>query len=86
MVELLRKRTEVPIYSFKEHQRLPKTSPVYSVRVLILEGIFALYDPRVKELLDIKVVTCYYLSACVLRLTSTDLCGGGCRHLSGEAK
>lgn len=50
-----RKRAEIPVYSFEKHQRLDKTIPIYSPHVLILEGIFALYDPRVRELLDMGV-------------------------------
>lgn len=34
---------------------MEKTTTIYSCHVLILEGIFALYDPRVLELLDMKV-------------------------------
>jgi uridine kinase len=45
------------VYSFEQHQRLEKTTKIYSPHVLILEGIFALYDPRIQDLLDMKVVT-----------------------------
>src|ERR1700712_3117339 len=51
----VRKRTEVPIYSFAKHAREKETSAMYSPHVLILEGIFALHDPRILELLDLKV-------------------------------
>jgi uridine kinase len=51
----LSKRAEIPIYSFPKHARLNETTSIYSPHVLILEGIFALYDPRVLELLDMKV-------------------------------
>lgn len=43
------------MYSFEEHQRMSETTTIYSCHVLILEGIFALYDPRVLALLDMKV-------------------------------
>jgi uridine kinase len=43
------------VYSFAEHQRTSETTSIYSPHVLILEGIFALYDPRVLELLDMGV-------------------------------
>jgi|TARA_R110002003_G_scaffold96_33_gene7708 uridine kinase len=45
----------VPIYSFEKHARLDKTTTIYSPHVLILEGIFALHDPRVLDLLDLKI-------------------------------
>ncbi|KAJ5101566.1 Uridine kinase [Penicillium alfredii] len=36
------------------HQRQPQTTTLYSPRVLILEGILALHDPRIVEMLDVK--------------------------------
>jgi hypothetical protein len=50
-----RKRAEIPVYSFAKHQRLDRTTSIYSPHVLVLEGIFALYDPRVLQLLDMGV-------------------------------
>ncbi|KAI0854067.1 uridine kinase [Daldinia vernicosa] len=49
------KRTEIPIYSFEKHQRLKETTTIYSPHVLVLEGIFALYDQRVMDLMDMRV-------------------------------
>lgn len=34
---------------------MEKTTTIYSPHVLILEGIFALHDQRVLDLLDLKV-------------------------------
>ncbi|CAH0054173.1 unnamed protein product [Clonostachys solani] len=60
LVERLRdlkagKRAEIPVYSFAKHQRLEETTSIYSPHVLILEGIFALYDPRVLDLIDMGI-------------------------------
>lgn len=49
------KKAEVPIYSFQKHARIDKTNTIYSPHVLILEGIFALHDQRVLDMLDLKV-------------------------------
>jgi len=46
---------EVPVYSFEKHSRLPQTTTIYSPHVLIVEGIFALHDQRVLDLLDLKI-------------------------------
>ncbi|GJC78972.1 uridine kinase [Colletotrichum liriopes] len=51
----LSKRAEVPVYSFAKHQRLDQTTTIYSPHVIILEGIFALHDPRIIDLLDMRV-------------------------------
>ncbi|KAK4185932.1 P-loop containing nucleoside triphosphate hydrolase protein [Podospora australis] len=60
LVERLRdlkagKRAEIPVYSFEKHARTEQTTSIYSPHVLILEGIFALHDPRVLDLLDMKI-------------------------------
>ncbi|KUI55219.1 Uridine-cytidine kinase-like 1 [Cytospora mali] len=49
------KRAEIPIYSFAKHSREEKTTSIYSPHVLVVEGIFALHDPRVLKLLDMKI-------------------------------
>ncbi|KAH0169835.1 uridine-cytidine kinase-like protein-like 1, partial [Aureobasidium melanogenum] len=60
LVERLRdikegKKAEIPVYSFEKHSRLDKTTTIYSPHVLILEGIFALHDQRVLDLLDLRI-------------------------------
>ena len=70
LTQSTRKRAEIPVYSFAKHAREEKTTSIYSPHVLILEGIFALYDPRVLELLDMKVFTLFLsiLGARILHL------------------
>ncbi|KAK4540528.1 hypothetical protein LTR36_009166 [Oleoguttula mirabilis] len=60
LVEKLRdiksgQKADIPIYSFAKHARQEKTTTIYSPHVLILEGIFALHDERVLDLLDVKI-------------------------------
>ncbi|KAF2273530.1 uridine-cytidine kinase 2 [Westerdykella ornata] len=60
LVEQLRaikqgKVAEIPVYSFEKHARLENTTTIYSPHVVILEGIFALHDQRVLDLLDLKI-------------------------------
>jgi uridine kinase len=43
------------MYSFENHQRLETTNRIYSPHVLILEGIFALYDEQILDMLDMKI-------------------------------
>lgn len=43
------------MYSFAKHAREEHTTSIYSPHVLVLEGIFALYDPRVLDLLDLRI-------------------------------
>lgn len=46
---------ETPLYDFKTHSRLPGTRRIEGHRILILEGILILDNPRLRELMDIKV-------------------------------
>ncbi|KAF2772795.1 uridine kinase [Teratosphaeria nubilosa] len=60
LVEKLRdiktgQKASIPIYSFAKHQREEKTTTVYSPHVLTLEGIFALHDERILDMLDVKI-------------------------------
>jgi len=46
---------QVPVYDFTSHTRQPETQTVFPRRVMILEGILILADPRLRELMDIKI-------------------------------
>lgn len=50
-----RKQTNIPVYSFAEHQRLEETKYLYGASVIITEGILALHDPALRQLYDLKV-------------------------------
>ena len=66
-LRVLRHRAEIPIYSFESHQRQEETTSIYSPHVLILEGIFALYDQRVLNLLDVKIFADADSDVCLAR-------------------
>jgi len=44
-----------PIYDFKEHNRRKETVKVEPKDIIIIEGIMLLQDPKLRELLDIKI-------------------------------
>ncbi|MDE7161891.1 MAG: uridine kinase [Anaeroplasmataceae bacterium] len=45
-----------PVYDFKEHNRKKnEVKEIVSTKVIILEGIMALYDSRIRELSDILI-------------------------------
>lgn len=46
---------EVPIYDFVKSNRTAETRHQEPANVIVLEGIFALYDQRLRNLMDIKV-------------------------------
>ncbi|KAK3109890.1 Uridine kinase [Teratosphaeriaceae sp. CCFEE 6253] len=67
------RKTEIPVYSFEEHARVDRTTTVYSPHVLVLEGIFALHDERVLEMLDMKIFTEADADLCLSRRLLRDV-------------
>ena len=65
------KKADIPIYSFEKHARLEKTHTIYSPHVIILEGIFALHDQRVLDLLDLKIFAEADADLCLSRRRKT---------------
>ncbi|MCJ1409308.1 Uridine kinase [Ptychographa xylographoides] len=81
----LRRRADIPVYSFERHQREEKTIPIYSPHVLVLEGIFALYDPRVLEIVDMKIFAEADADLCLSRRITRDVRDRG-RDIEGCIK
>ncbi|KUJ16174.1 uridine kinase [Mollisia scopiformis] len=79
------KRAEIPIYSFSKHAREKETTSIYSPHVLILEGILALYDPRVLGLLDMKIFCEADADTCLSRRILRDVAERG-RDIEGCIK
>ncbi|MXR35621.1 uridine kinase [Craterilacuibacter sinensis] len=46
---------EMPIYDFANHTRAPQTETVVSAPVIVIEGIFALYDSALRDLMSLKI-------------------------------
>lgn len=77
------KKTNIPIYSFVHHNRVPdKSIPIYGASVIVLEGIYALYDQRLLDLMDIKIYVDTDLDVCLARRLSRDIVSRG-RDLQG---
>ncbi|KAI0359972.1 armadillo/beta-catenin/plakoglobin [Trametes cingulata] len=49
------RQSNIPIYSFTEHQRLDETKYLYGASIIIVEGILALHDPELRSLYDLKI-------------------------------
>jgi uridine kinase len=56
-IQLLKlgKSINVPIYDFKKNSRLKKTTKVVPTKVVLFEGIFSLYNEKIRHLSDITV-------------------------------
>lgn len=62
-----------PMYDFSTHTRLPKTQTVVPRRVMIVEGLLALYWEDVRALLDLSVFVDAADSVCYARRLTRDV-------------
>ncbi|KAL8997193.1 MAG: hypothetical protein Q9169_003459 [Polycauliona sp. 2 TL-2023] len=79
------RRAEIPVYSFEQHQRQDNTVSIYSPHVLVLEGIFALFDQRILDLLDVKIFAEADADLCLARRIMRDVKDRG-RDIEGVIK
>ena len=45
----------IPIYDFNTHMRLKEVQTIEKHRIIILEGILALFDQKIRTMMDIKI-------------------------------
>ncbi len=68
---------DVPVYDFATHSRLEKTISMYGANVIIFEGIFALYDKRIRELMDLRIFVDTDADVCLGRRLKRDIAERG---------
>jgi uridine kinase len=61
-----------PIYLFDRHSRAAETRRVQAAPFVIVEGLFALYDPYVRSLLDARIFVSAPDEVCLARRISRD--------------
>lgn len=86
-VQLLKRgeKTEIPVYSFTKHARTEKRTTIYGANVIIIEGILALYDHRLLDLMDTKIYVDTDLDVCLARRLTRDILYRG-RDLEGAMR
>ncbi|MCL1066977.1 uridine kinase [Shewanella olleyana] len=70
-------QVNIPCYSYKEHTRVSKTLDMQPKKVIILEGILLLTDPKLRELMDASVFMDTPLDICFLRRLTRDVAERG---------
>ena len=60
-------KVDIPVYDFTTHSRLQETQQMYGANVIIFEGIFALYDKRICDLMDLKLFVDTDADVCLAR-------------------
>ncbi len=67
----------VPQYSYSEHTRVEESTEMTPKKVIILEGILLLTDPRLRELMHASVFMDTPLDICLLRRVQRDVAERG---------
>ena len=52
---MIEESINIPVYDFKTHTRMDETISVEAHHIVILEGIFALLDEEIRNMMDIKL-------------------------------
>ena len=60
-------------YDFSQHRRCDSNEMIYPATVIILEGIHAFYDPRLREKMFLKLYINVEPDICLLRRISRDI-------------
>ncbi|USH01551.1 uridine kinase [Grimontia kaedaensis] len=71
------KEVEVPQYSYAEHTRMDETTTLTPKKVIILEGILLLTDPRLRDLMHASIFMDTPLDICLLRRVKRDVAERG---------
>lgn len=66
-----------PIYDFSRHTRTPQTIAVPATPFIIVEGLFTLYWPELRDLLNTSVYVEMKDSICLKRRITRDVCERG---------
>lgn len=78
-------KAEIPVYSFNHHSRTNKTTTIYGANVIIIEGLYALFDQQLLSMMDLKIYVDTDLDICLARRLTRDILYRG-RDLSGAMK
>ncbi|ODV86605.1 hypothetical protein CANARDRAFT_218032 [[Candida] arabinofermentans NRRL YB-2248] len=76
------KKTEIPVYSFSLHDRTEEKITIYGANVVILEGIYSLFDQSLLDMMDAKIYVDTDLDICYTRRLMRDIAERG-RDLGG---
>ena len=64
---------DIPIYNFKQHVRMEESNRLDPKPIIILEGIFSLYMPEIRALMDLKIFIDTPADIRILRRTKRDI-------------
>jgi uridine kinase len=68
---------ECPVYDFKTHRRTPETTTITAHPVIVVEGILIFADPKLRQLMDLRVFVDTDADLRVLRRIERDVAERG---------
>lgn len=63
----------LPIYDYAQHTRSEETRSIGQHKIIVLEGIMLLVDPKLRKMLDIRIFMDTPLDICLLRRLQRDV-------------
>lgn len=67
------KSVDIPEYDYSQHRRKEKTNKVEPKSVILLEGILIFAEPKLRELLDLKIYVDTDPDICLIRRINRDV-------------
>ncbi|MBX3709438.1 MAG: uridine kinase [Gammaproteobacteria bacterium] len=67
------KSVNIPIYNHSQHIREKETRPVGQHTIIVLEGILLFVEPKLRELMDIRIYMETSLDICLIRRLKRDI-------------
>lgn len=64
---------QIPVYNFSEHLREKDTRTIGRHTIIVLEGILLFVDPKLRELMDIRIFMDTALDICLIRRLKRDV-------------
>jgi len=67
------KTVEIPRYDFTKHRRKKETQKTGQHRIIVLEGILLFVEPKLREMMDVRIFMEAPLDICLLRRLRRDI-------------
>lgn len=63
----------IPVYNFEQHLRSDETCQIGQHQIIVIEGILLFADPKLREMLDIRIYMDAPLDVCLIRRLERDI-------------
>lgn len=64
---------QIPVYNFEQHLRSDETRQIGRHQIIVIEGILLFADPKLREMLDIRIYMDAPLDICLIRRLERDI-------------